>query len=376
MTPLFRSLSRRFALSFVLLACVFTSAAHAQTAKPPARTLRVATRTVPPFVMRQGADYSGFSIELWREIAARIGVKTQFQSEKTVSKLLNSVKSGRADAGIAAISITADRDRQFDFSQPIYNGGLQIMVPDAANNSGGLASLRGFAAQFFSPTLRVLIGLMLLTTLVFAHLIWLVERRHDDGLVESPRYIPGIFKALWWSSGTLGAQADEMPRSGWGRLVAVLWMFISIVFIAFFTATVTTTLTVQQLHGDIQGPNDLPGKRVATVAGSTSAQYLGEMRLNPQEFASVDGAYDALTSGRAEAVVYDAPILLFHAARQGRGRVQVVGPVFRKEDYGIAFPNGSAWRKPINNALLQLKEDGTYDRLATKYFGENAGSES
>ena len=51
-------------------------------------------------------------------------------------------------------------------------------------------------------------------------------------------------------------------------------MFTSVVFIAYFTASVTSSLTLQQLRGDINGPEDLPGKRVASVQGSTSVEYL------------------------------------------------------------------------------------------------------
>ena len=79
----------------------------------------------------------------------------------------------------------------------------------------------------------------------------------------------------------------------------------------------------------------------------------------------------ALGEGKADAVVYDAPVLLYYASRDGKGKVQVVGSIFRKENYGIVFPPDSPYRKPVNEALLKIKEDGTYDRLYTKWFGGN-----
>ena len=54
----------------------------------------------------------------------------------------------------------------------------------------------------------------------------------------------------------------------------------------------------------------------------------------------------------------------------------VVGPVFRKENYGIVFPNESPLRKRVNEALLRLRENGTYDRLLTKWFGGEGGKAS
>jgi len=46
--------------------------------------------------------------------------------------------------------------------------------------------------------------------------------------------------------------------------------------------------------------------------------------------------------------------------------------IFRKENYSIAFPDKSPLRKRVNEALLKLKENGTYESLYTKWFGATA----
>ncbi len=72
--------------------------------------------------------------------------------------------------------------------------------------------------------------------------------------------------------------------------------------------------------------------------------------------------------GQADAVVFDSPVLLYYAAHEGKGKVNLVGPVFRKESYGIIFPQNSPYRRHVDNALLTLKENGTYQRLYDKWF--------
>ena len=116
---------------------------------------------------------------------------------------------------------------------------------------------------------------------------------------------------------------------------------MSVVFIAYFTAAVTSSLTVQQLRGDINGPEDLPGKRVGSIKGSTSVEYLRQHNVEPVEFTQVEEAYQALQDGQVDAVVYDAPVLLYYAAHEGKGKVQTAGAIFRKENYGIVFPSNS-----------------------------------
>jgi polar amino acid transport system substrate-binding protein len=328
------------------------------------KTFKVATKILPPFVIEENGELGGFSIELWKNIARELEIKTDFQKTDSIPGLLTALTAKQADLSIAAISVTAQREKDFDFSQPIFDAGLQILV----RSQGSQNSLAKLLGSIFTPTLFQLLGLMALIISIPAHIIWLVERNHDGGFLENSAYFPGIFKACWWAAGTLATQAEEMPKSAWGRVMAVIWMFISVVFIAYFTATVTTSLTVEQLQSNIKGPQDLAGKRVGTIAGTTSVTYLKQQKIEATEFNQTDEAYAALDNMAIDALVFDAPILLYYSAHDGKGKVQVVGNVFRKESYAIALPNGSPYRKLINNAILSLQEKGTYQELYDKWF--------
>ena len=47
----------------------------------------------------------------------------------------------------------------------------------------------------------------------------------------------------------------------------------------------------------------------------------------------------------------------------------MTGGVFLRENYGIVFPTGSPLVEDVNQALLGLREDGTYDQIYRKWFG-------
>lgn len=340
-------------------------ASPGQTQKPqPQQSLLVATRVIPPFVLSNKGELSGFSIDLWHSIANQIGTESKFIEYSSVPELLSAIKDKKANLGIAAISITAEREQNFDFSLPIFAGGLQIMVRNPEKNNSAFPNI---LQLFFSASLLQVIGIALVLIVVAAHIIWLSERHHKDGMI-SQSYFPGIFKACWWAAATLATQADEMPKGVIGRLIAVIWMFIGVLFVAYFTASATTSLTLQQLQGDIRSVDDLPGKVVATTAGSTAATYLREHHISILEVPKIEQAYDALQTKKADAVVFDAPVLLFYTANEGKGKVQLVGSILREESYGIILPNNSPYRKPINQALLNLKENGTYQSLYDKWF--------
>ncbi|MGY3550730.1 polar amino acid transport system substrate-binding protein [Bradyrhizobium sp. USDA 4472] len=351
-------------LALALLFCLTWSAAQAETAK-----LRVATRIVPPMVLEKNGTLSGFSIELWNSIGKRLNRETEYLVLPDVSELLDAVGNGRADLAIAAISITSEREDKFDFSLPIMNSGLQIMVRGTAVNVQA-NPLRELMQLFFSRTLLVWLGIALLLILVPAHLMFLVERTHHSGIIPTRKYFPGIFHAMFWAAGTLATQADQMPRHWMARIVAVLWMFTGVVFVAFYTAQLTASLTVQQIRGPINGPQDLVGKTVGTTRGSTATAYLNEVSAHMVEFEKVDDLYDALLKQQIDAVVFDAPALLYYTTHDGQSSARIVGEVFHREDYGIVFPTGSPLRKQVNEALLGLRERDTYQRIYEEWFGK------
>jgi polar amino acid transport system substrate-binding protein len=328
--------------------------------------LRVATRLIAPFVMKEEGKLTGFSIELWQKITEQIGQQSSLTVYSTLAQTLSAVEQNKADLAIAAISITAEREQKFDFSYPMFASGLRILIRNP-KQSGFVPNL---IRDLFSPAILQIIGLAIVMVIVSAHLIWFFERRHPKSSIAED-YFPGIFEAAWWAASTLATQAEEMPRGALGRVMAVLWMFIAVLFVAYFTATVTAGMTAQSIHGNIQSIDDLKGRTIATTAGSTAANFLRRRSFKTLEVDKIEAAYDALLAQKADAVVFDAPVLMYYAAHGGQGRVQLVGEILRDENYGILMQPNSSYRKPINKALLKLKENGTYQSLYRKWFAAN-----
>jgi ABC-type amino acid transport substrate-binding protein len=280
----------------------------------------------------------------------------------TVPDQLDSVTSGAADLSIAGISITSDRSGSVDFSQPYYNSGLQILtVP----KSSGVASYLGTLTS--KPVVHLAIAVLVLLILV-AHIVWLVDRRRPD---FPAGYLHGLGHGLWWAATSLAnvGYGERKPKSAIGRILTVVWMLVAVLVIADYTATVTSAFTVQNLNSAIGGPDDLPGKRVASVTGSTASSYVESHKLDATLVAAIDDAYRLLADGKVDAVVYDSPVLRYYANTTGKGQAIVVGPVFEPQSYGIAMPVGSVWRRPIDQAILSVMEDGTYARLQQAWFG-------
>jgi len=276
------------------------------------------------------------------------------------------MQSKRADLTVS-IFITSARDEVFDFSYPILEACLQIMVLDTGQKVRTESPLWDVLRLLFSQTTILWLGMALLLVLIPAHLVWLFERRKEDGI--NRKYFPGIFEAIFWGLSTLTTQAENMPRHWVGRTFSIFWMFAGVVFVAFYTAQLTTTLTVEQIRGAIEGPGDLPGKQVGTVTNTLAVDYLREQKAQVHEFPTVDQMFQALLDRKVDAVVTGAPVLLYYAAHEGKGRVKVVGPEFNRAPVAIMVQLDSPLRRRIDVAMMKLRENGTYRQLYDKWFG-------
>lgn len=346
-----------------------TTSPDAPRAAPPPR-LRVVTLRSEPFVIYRDGRYDGFSIDLWSHISEKLGVEYTVYGVNTIAKLLDEVVRGAADVAVAGIGITSKREKSLDFSHAYFDAGLQVMVPEGSG-AGSMfkAVMVKIRSVFLSAEAVYAVGIFFLILLMAAHVIWILERRENP---QFPRhYLQGIWQSLWWAVVTVTTvgYGDKTPKRPVGRLFGIVWILAGYFVFAYFTASVTTTATVQELHGTINGPQDLFGKKVATVEKSTAAVYLSTQGVQAAQLENVDRTYRLLEAGTVDAVVYDAPVLQHYAATKGRGKVRVVGLMFQEKNYGLAFRFGSPYRDKVNVALLKLMEEGQYQRIKEKWFG-------
>ncbi len=363
--PQRRWVYRFIALLLFLIICglIQIGPIDASDAKQDQEPLRVATKVIEPFVFKDGDRLTGFSIDLWEEVSLLTGLPFEFVEVQSVDDQLNAVIEGKADAAIAAISMTREREENLDFSYPYYRSGLQIMT------TGQSPSI---FASFLSYILssRFLIGMagVLVILVIVGHIAWLVERKNNPDIPQA--YLTGIWEGLWWAAATVTTvgYGDTRVMDKWGRLLGIFWMFAGLFLIANFTAFVTAEVTVNQLETSISGVEDLQGKRVVTVNGTTSADFLHERRIPFRKVETIEEAYELLENEDVDAIVYDAPVLQYYAATAIGSKVQVVGSPFQVEYYGIALPTNSPYEEQIDQALLEIRANGTYDELTAKWY--------
>ena len=321
------------------------------------------TVTRTPFSQVENGEETGFSLELWSEIARQLGQGYSIERLDSFAEMLARVEDGTADIAAANVSITADREARFDFSQPIFSAGLRVMVPAGQTGNSLVSAIwnRDFLLAAMAAFALLLGGGLLM---------WWFERKGGQEYFQGSAR-EKAFPAFWWALNLVvnGGFEERVPRSALGRFFATVLVVSSLFIVSVFVAHITAAMTVNAIQNSVQSVNDLYGKRVGTTSGSTAAGFLDGRDLTYIGFDDLDSLLAAFEEGRIDAVVFDAPILSYYVTTQGAGRAELVGPIFLRENYGLALQPGSDLREPINRVLLRLREDGTYDALYREWFG-------
>ena len=124
----------------------------------------------------------------------------------------------------------------------------------------------------------------------------------------------------------------------------------------------------------------MKGKKVGAQNESSAVVA---MEKEAELYASFDGgkavtyednnqALMDLEAGRIDAVVADEILVRYYIKLKGEDKFNVLDDDYGNEEYGIGIRKGdSKTVQAINNALNEMKEDGTMKEISEKWFGED-----
>jgi ABC-type amino acid transport substrate-binding protein len=353
-------------IGFSLLMTVMSAYVGGQQSSAAPQPLIVGTKEAPPFSMKTSdGQWIGLSIDLWRQIAAELNFQFEFR-ELVLKQLLDGVRDGSLDAAVAAFTITPEREKKLDFTHAFYTTGLGIAVSVKTHNPWFTVARRVISAAF----LKVVASLTLVL-LGVGVLVWWFEHKKNPGQFNGSA-ARGIGSGFWWSAVTMTTvgYGDKAPITLAGRILGLIWMFVAIILISSFTATITSTLTVTQLETVIKGPEDLPKVTVGTIANTTGESYLKQIQLSFRSYGSPQEGLAALKEGKIQALVYDAPILRYYIHQNYIGSLEVLPYRLQRQEYGIALQPNSPLREQINVVLLQKIQEKAWQEKLSQYLGE------
>lgn len=322
-----------------------------------AEKLTVGTKIAPPFVIEKNGELSGISIDLWKNLANELRVEYEFQ-KRDLDGLMKGLEDGSLDVAVAAMTTTPNREEVIDFTQPFDVTGTGIAV---RQESGAI----GLFKKFLTVSSLKALGILLLVIGVPAFFFWVCEAKGNPQVGYGPK---GLANSYWWSAVTMTTvgYGDIAPQTTGGRIVAGIWMYISVMTIASLTGALGAALYSEVSSMDISSAKDLAKVEVATVRNSASEEQLSSKGITYRSYDDLESSLDALVDKEVDAVVYDIPILKYHI--KGSQDVTILPYMLMRQDYAIALPQGSTLREPLNRALLREIASSRWKKITNKYL--------
>lgn len=119
--------------------------------------------------------------------------------------------------------------------------------------------------------------------------------------------------------------------------------------------------------------DDLEGKKIGVQLGTTGDIYATDIKdVKMERYNKGADAVQALKQGKIDCVIIDEqPAKVFV---EKNSELKILEEPFEDEDYAICIAKGNSELKgKINDALKEIKEDGTLDSIVSNYIGEDAG---
>lgn len=313
-------------------------------------------------VTKKTEKWTGFEVELWDQIARRQKIEYSFTEEEDFEHLLKQTENGVYGMSLAGITRTIKRASNLRMSFHTLDTGLTI----GTKRNQHLRFKDLLMGIFSQSTMRIL-ALLIFSSAFFGHLYWLVER----GNSVSAEYSAGILESFWWSVVTFSTvgYGDISPITTAGVMLGIVSILIGLAIFGLYLGQINSSLGNLSARTNIRNRSDLAGKRVGVKKSTTSVRHANDFSRDVQEFSTFTELMDAFRDGHIDAVVADEVVIKSFSKTDD---IISTGGLFARQSYSFIFPKDTEDEliDRVNESLIEIHSDGTYDELYEKYFGE------
>ena len=192
-----------------------------------------------------------------------------------------------------------------------------------------------------------------------------VSRAVAEKLGVTPEYVTGEWDGLL--AGVQAGRYDVMANGvGYTEERAQAYYYSD------FYAFNRTALVVRGDNEEIKSLEDLDGKTTCNSANSTYQLLAEKYGATVKDVESLAGTIDELMAGRVDATLNAEVSINDYMREQPDADIKIVAYDPDVEQVGMIMPYGASsdsLRDAINQALADLRADGTLTEISNKYFG-------
>lgn len=281
-------------------------------------------------------------------------------SLKPLSDILN---EENFDIGIGGISLNKERSYK-NFTIPYYETGVSLVSKDGYIEEYilGFNYFLDFISTICNERFMYTLLWFNIILVIFSHTYYPIAKYIDkDERVQN--YFTGIFNCYYFclvASSTVGF-GDFTPKG----LIAKICIIINIFFGIAMFSNLVSALSVEfqkEIICSIQSLDELEGKVVGTIEGSSSQKLLNKINAIPVVYDNLHDIKKHIDSGEIKYALYDNIPL-----RSVFNYNYCHSKIFAKEYYSFII-NDEELRQEFNKFLLCIQESGELDRIKLKHY--------
>ena len=345
---------------------------------------------------------SGYCIDLLNKLQEKLRFSYEiylvpdgnYGAQDPISKewngMVREILQGKAHLAMASFTISSERQKVIDFTQPYMDLGLTVLVKTINDEEDVFRFLHPFKTELWLMIgiTSVLVGVFLWFFSTFSPFGFYgrcVQIAHHKVPEEhlKRRNTLRLSNSIWSTIAYLGQSAGSLhPVSSSGRITVTVWWLAILIFISSYTANLAAVLTMKRFSSPIRSIEDLASQNAipyGTVKNSQPQSFF-ESSIVPSfvtmwqymkyHHTLVKSSQEGIERVKNEnyAFVWDS-ITLEHTTHTVEcGTLTTTGNLFGKIGYGLGLPKDSRYTQQFNQAILKLRQTGFMDILEQRWL--------
>ncbi|XP_078150465.1 glutamate receptor 2.7-like [Carex rostrata] len=314
-------------------------------------------------------NFSGYCIKVFQAAIDLLpyNVSYTFQEyDSSYDELVYQVYLKKYDAVVGDITILANRSMYADFTLPYTESGSRMLAPIKDVNKKSPWTF----LEPWTPTLWLTTGAFVFLTGIT---VWLIEHRVNKEFRGNRTYQMGSI--LYFAFSTLVFAHRERMVSNLSRIVVITWVFVVLILQQSYTASLSSKLTVEQLQATVTSIEQVikAGQKVGYLEDSFTPALLKRLGFKEEKMISLSSPSDyneALSNGTVAVVVDEIPYLKVFLKKYPNN-YSMVGPTYKSDGFGFAFPKGSPLVPDVSRAILEVMESNNMTKFDEELYGSS-----